>query len=117
MDFQSAMETFAEAWVAANTKTDQVQVRFNRLSFLFPTFKRSESKVRYNCLVKLKILYFKYKKERLFSINVSTSKYHNELCDSVAYVQNTPHVSFIPSKPQFSVVLIKKFPCFHPQFL
>ncbi|XP_043270180.1 homeobox protein dve-1 [Venturia canescens] len=25
MDFQSAMETFAEAWVAANTKTDQVQ--------------------------------------------------------------------------------------------
>ena len=27
MDFQSAMETFAEAWVAANTKTDQVQVR------------------------------------------------------------------------------------------
>lgn len=26
MDFQSAMETFAEAWVAANTKTDPVQV-------------------------------------------------------------------------------------------
>ncbi|XP_058794433.1 homeobox protein dve-1 [Phymastichus coffea] len=25
MDFQSAMETFAEAWVAANTKNDQVQ--------------------------------------------------------------------------------------------
>ncbi|KAF7990324.1 hypothetical protein HCN44_000129 [Aphidius gifuensis] len=25
MDFQSAMETFAEAWVAANTKTDPVQ--------------------------------------------------------------------------------------------
>ena len=27
MDFQSAMETFAEAWVAANTKNDQVQVK------------------------------------------------------------------------------------------
>lgn len=26
MDFQSAMETFAEAWVAANTKSDPVQV-------------------------------------------------------------------------------------------
>lgn len=36
MDFQSAMETFAEAWVAANTKTDQVQVRIWR-QFLFYT--------------------------------------------------------------------------------
>lgn len=26
MDFQSAMDTFVEAWMAANTKTDQVQV-------------------------------------------------------------------------------------------
>ncbi|PBC26850.1 hypothetical protein APICC_06874 [Apis cerana cerana] len=25
MDFQSAMDTFVEAWMAANTKTDQVQ--------------------------------------------------------------------------------------------
>ncbi|KYM90951.1 hypothetical protein ALC53_01717 [Atta colombica] len=27
MDFQSAMDTFVEAWMAANTKTDQVQER------------------------------------------------------------------------------------------
>ncbi|KAH0566998.1 hypothetical protein KQX54_005947 [Cotesia glomerata] len=27
MDFQSAMETFAEAWVAANTKVDPVQMQ------------------------------------------------------------------------------------------
>ena len=26
MDLKSAMETFAEAWVAVNTKSDQVQV-------------------------------------------------------------------------------------------
>lgn len=26
MDFQSAMDTFVEAWMAANTKTDQVQI-------------------------------------------------------------------------------------------
>lgn len=29
MDFQSAMDTFVEAWMAANTKTDQVQVFIN----------------------------------------------------------------------------------------
>lgn len=28
MDFQSAMDTFVEAWMAANTKTDQVQVNY-----------------------------------------------------------------------------------------
>lgn len=26
MDFQSAMDTFVEAWMAANTKPDQIQV-------------------------------------------------------------------------------------------
>lgn len=38
MDFQSAMETFAEAWVAANTKTTltdlTTQVSKNFLHFL-----------------------------------------------------------------------------------
>jgi len=35
MDFQSAMDTFVEAWMAANTKTDQVQV--HNFSFFFQT--------------------------------------------------------------------------------
>ena len=40
MDFQSAMETFAEAWMAANTKTrtensePQVRVNFSFKNFL-----------------------------------------------------------------------------------
>ncbi|XP_015609209.1 uncharacterized protein LOC107274506 [Cephus cinctus] len=33
MDFQSAMETFAEAWVAANTKTEQVQSQALALTY------------------------------------------------------------------------------------
>jgi len=56
MDFQSAMDTFVEAWMAANTKTDQVQVIF------------------YFCFNLDKILYTKYYQSfmrlyKYFSVN------------------------------------------------
>lgn len=42
MDFQSAMDTFVEAWMAANTKTDQVQVFINYYYYYFAPFESYE---------------------------------------------------------------------------
>lgn len=62
MDFQSAMETFAEAWAAANTVKSEVpndlsQVR-NDLFFLTLIFLKKNDVVIYKYPKKVKIYFF-----------------------------------------------------------
>lgn len=59
MDFQSAMETFAEAWVAANAGAAQVsfQEDFMRIHFFvfFQIFKSVEEMFAKLCVIKIDI--------------------------------------------------------------